>query len=96
MHDGIFLSTDQVEPSLRNEFWRALFRPIFDVAPINEGDAFQGSVSVRPIGQLTIGSAHCNRQLYRRDRQLIVDGGLDHYLLQLLIAGSMNADCASS
>ncbi len=93
MQDGIHLSTDQIEPALRNEFWRAVHRPIFDVAPANEGDELRGSVTAHPIGSLTIGSTNINSQIYRRDRQVIVDSGMDHYLLYLLLAGTIKAEC---
>jgi hypothetical protein len=93
VQDGIYLSTDQIEPALRNEFWRAVHRPIFDVAPASEGDQLRGSVTARPIGSLTIGSTNINSQIYRRDRQVIVDSGMDHYLLYLLVAGTIKAEC---
>lgn len=93
VQDGIYLSTDQIEPALRNEFWRAVHRPIFDVAPADEGDQLRGSVTARPIGSLTIGSTNFNSQIYRRDRQVIVDSGMDHYLLYLLVAGTIEAEC---
>jgi len=93
MRGAIFLSTDQIEPALRNEFWRAVSRPVFDVLPAEAGGALRGSVLARPIGRLTIAATHFNGQLYRRDRQIIVGGGLDHYLLQLIVAGTMKADC---
>ena len=93
VQDGIYLSTDEIEPALRNEFWRAVHRPIFDVAPASEGDQLRGSVTARPIGSLTIGSTNINSQIYRRDRQVIVDSGMDHYLLYLLVAGTINAEC---
>lgn len=93
MQDGIFLSTDQIEPGLRNEFWRAVNRPIADVTPPEKRGELQGSVMARPIGNLTIGSTNINSQIYRRDRQVIVDGGMDHYLLYLPIAGTIEAEC---
>jgi AraC-like DNA-binding protein len=93
MRGGIFLSTNQVEPGLRNEFWRSVSQPLFDVFPTEVDGQLQGSVMARPIGGLTIVLASFNRQQQVRSRQIIARGGLDHYLLHLVIAGTMKANC---
>lgn len=93
MHDGIFLSTDLVDPSLRNDFWRAALRLLFDVGPISPDEHLKGASLTRPVGNLSITSITSNRQQYVRSPRTISSGGLDHYILYFIVSGAMTADC---
>ncbi|GGC53287.1 hypothetical protein GCM10010994_10430 [Chelatococcus reniformis] len=95
MLDELLLTTDGVEPRLRNEVWRAITQPVFETTlhPDGRDTVLRGSVRSRPLGSLLIGRTSFNAQRYRRDRRVIAQGGLDHYLVQLLVAGSLHGDC---
>ena len=47
----------------------------------------------RALGSLLIGPTSFNRQQYRRDHRIIVQGGLDQYFIQLFVAGTITGDC---
>jgi len=93
MDDGIFLSTDQVEPALRNSFWRGVLRPLFDAFPTESDGQLQGSALVRPIGGLTVASVSFNHQRHVRDSMTIATSTLDNYLLHFIVAGRCRAEC---
>lgn len=95
MTGDLLLSTDLVEPSLRSEAWREITRPFFETTwyPGEDGAPLEGSLRSRSIGSLLIGPTSFNRQQYRRDRRVILRGGLDQYLLQLFVAGTLEGDC---
>jgi len=93
--DEIFLSTDMVEPGLRNDLWREVSRPFFETTQY-PGDAemrLEGSIRSRAIGALLIGPTSFNQQQYSRDRRAILRGGLEQYFIQLFVAGRLEADC---
>ncbi|RQS68456.1 helix-turn-helix domain-containing protein [Burkholderia sp. Bp8963] len=87
----IIISTDAVEPCLRNDFWREVTSPIFDTTPVDgtTNTPLFGTIRSRPVGGLLIGTVSFNAQRYRRDRRVIAQGGLDHHLIQILTAGTM-------
>ena len=92
--DELLLSTDMVEPHLRTDFWREATRPYFDTTGhADSGGALEGSIRSRTLGSLLIGPTSFNQQQYRRDRRVILEGGLDHYLLQLFVSGALQGDC---
>lgn len=96
MHGDLYLSTDLIEPALRNDYWREITRPFFEtLLQANDSEVLlEGSVSSRFIGKLTAGRSTFNTQHYRRDRRIIRQGGLDHsYLIQLRLTGTTEADC---
>lgn len=95
MQDELFLSTDLVEPRLRDDLWRTVSQPFFDTTKPEDADAttLEGSVRSRPLGSLLIGPTSFNRQQLRRDRRLILQSGFDVYLVQLLLAGTIDGDC---
>ncbi|SNT00968.1 transcriptional regulator, AraC family [Sphingomonas laterariae] len=94
MPRSVRLSTDQIEPNLRDEFWRDISRPLFEVELLNgEDDALRGAFSSRPVAGLTVATTRFNAQRYRRDRRTIVESGLDTYLVQVLVAGTLRGDC---
>ncbi|WP_205794183.1 helix-turn-helix domain-containing protein [Burkholderia sp. Ac-20353] len=87
----IIISTDAVEPCLRNDFWREVTFPVFDTTPVDgtTSTPLCGAIHSRPVGGLLIGTVSFNAQRYRRDRRVIAQGGLDHYMIQMLTAGTM-------
>ncbi|MGH8157708.1 MAG: helix-turn-helix domain-containing protein [Rhodanobacter sp.] len=95
MQKGLFVSTELFEPSLRDEAWREITRPFFDVTPGTGVDeiTLEGSLKSQPIGTLLIGPTTYNFQQYNRNRRIILQSGLDHYLLQLFLAGTLKGDC---
>lgn len=95
MLDELFLTTDLVDPRLRTEAWREIARPFFEVTQCADGAEaiLEGSVRSRLMGTLLIGPTSFNEQQYRRDRRLVLRSGLDHYLIQLFVAGRLEGDC---
>lgn len=90
----IRLSTDQIEPRHRTEFWWELSRPLTDVvAGDGASGELRGAIDAHPVAGLMVGRLSFNQQIYRRDRRTILLGGLDHYLLQMFVAGRMRGDC---
>lgn len=95
MRNGVFLSTDQVEPELRTEVWREITRSVFETTPTPDStDAtLEGSLGSLAVGSLLIGPTSFNDQLYRRGRRLIVETSLDSYMVQLFVSGALEGDC---
>ncbi|PCE29934.1 helix-turn-helix domain-containing protein [Burkholderia ubonensis] len=87
----IIICTDAVEPGLRNDFWREVTLPVFDTTPLDDdaNAVLEGSIQSRLVGELLIGETSFNAQQYRRDRRVIAQGGLDHYVIQAITAGSL-------
>jgi AraC-like DNA-binding protein len=91
---GIFISTDSVGPDVRQDFWRQVKQPLYDIefprcAP---APRFQASMRVRQIGDFLIGQTAFGRHRCVRSKRTIVQGGLDGYLLHLVDAGSISGD----
>jgi AraC-like DNA-binding protein len=95
-YSNIFINTDAIDQSQRDDFWREVTRPVCDTTRVTSaGDtSLEGTMLVRPVGGLTLGSTTFNAQHYVRDKRIIAQGGLDHYLLQVLVAGSIKGDFA--
>ena len=95
MQDEIYVSTEGVEPALRNDVWRAITGSLFEtrLPPGNRKALLEGSVSLIPFGGLLVGTTTFNQQTYHRNQRLVVQTGLDQYLLQLFTAGSLNGHC---
>lgn len=89
-----FISTEAIEPALRNEYWRDVTRPFCETTlPSLEMPAtLEGSMRLRHLGALTFGSTVFNAQVYRRNQAMIVRSGLDHYLIHVLVAGFLRGD----
>ncbi len=90
----LFLSTAQMDPDFRNEFWRTLIRPIYEISSF-DGDTkapLEGKILSFSTGPLTIGATAHNQQRYQRDKRLIGVGGLDFYMIQMLTGGSLVGD----
>ncbi|MET2832665.1 helix-turn-helix domain-containing protein [Mesorhizobium shangrilense] len=89
------LSTNLVQSDLRTEYWREITRPFFETTqhPEDSNSTLEGSLTSRAIGSLLIGPTSFNQQQYRRDRRIVLQGGLDQYLVQLFITGTLEGDC---
>lgn len=94
----IYLSTNQIDPDARNDFWRTLIRPIYEISSFdgNTDTSLEGEIWSYSSGPLTIGATRFNQQRYHRDRKLISLGGLDFYLIQLITAGDLKGDFAGN
>ncbi|WDD96157.1 helix-turn-helix domain-containing protein [Burkholderia sp. FERM BP-3421] len=95
----VFLSTDTVEPALREGYWRQVMRPIAEVERA-DGEPVAGSpaeghddaglaatLASRMCGDMLLWRASVNAQHYRRDSRTIQQSGLDQYWVQLVQAG---------
>lgn len=88
----ISVSTDMVDDKLRNEFWRAAIKPMYEIVAENKNYQFSGAIAARALGTFQIGATSFNTQNYSRTRKLIAQGGLDHYVLQLITGGNLRGD----
>jgi AraC-like DNA-binding protein len=87
----LFISTDFVEPKLRNDFWRKVKQPLYELEfhelePLRQ---FRGSMRVRTVGDLLVGQVTVGLQRCVRSERTIVQGGIDGYLLQIIRAGGI-------
>lgn len=89
-----FISTDAIEPSLRNEYWREVTRPFCDTRPLSTAKEapLEGAMRIRHLGGLTLGATTFNAQHYKRDPATIARSGLNHYLVHVVVAGSIHGD----
>lgn len=89
-----FISTDAIEHSQRDEYWREVTRPFCDTTLDSTDDAatLEGTMRIRHLGGMTLGSTSFNAQRYKRDKATIARSGLDHYLVHVLVAGSIHGD----
>ncbi|MGE8637487.1 MAG: helix-turn-helix domain-containing protein [Achromobacter sp.] len=88
------ISTDAIEPSLRNEYWREVTRPFCDTTPLSTAEraTLEGTMRIRHLGGLTLGATTFNAQNYKRDLATIARSGLDHFLVHVVVAGSIHGD----
>lgn len=96
-NDEILVSTDLVEDSLRSDFWREVTRPFYETTPlIGAGRArLEGTIKLRQVAGLQIGSVTFNAQRYNRDRRIIAWSDLDGYLVAI-VAADMSGDFAGA
>lgn len=94
MKGGFYISTDMVEESVRDDFWRETSSLLYEISPTgDEGDAgVTGSVRSRLFGSMVLGNTTFNRQYCQRSLSLIAQTDLDFYLLQLILAGEYRGD----
>ncbi|VVD81106.1 Transcriptional activator FeaR [Pandoraea iniqua] len=92
----IRISTDLIEPSLRDDYWREVTRPFVETLRSTTANAppLEGTMLIRTVGSMTLGSTKFNAQRYVRDKRTIAQGGLDDYLIHVLAAGSIHGDFA--
>ncbi|WP_312196792.1 helix-turn-helix domain-containing protein [Brucella anthropi] len=86
------ISTDMVEDKLRNEFWRAVLKPMYEITGEDKDYQFTGTIVARSLGSIQIGATSFNTQNYKRAPKLIAQGGLDHYVLQFITGGDLHGD----
>ena len=81
-----------IEDKLRNEFWRAVLKPMYEITDENGNYQFSGSVVARSLGSIQIGATSFNSQNYKRAPKLIAQGGLNQYVLQRITGGDLIGD----
>ena len=91
--DEVSVSTDLVEDSLRNDFWREVTRPFYETTPLigSEVPQLEGTIGLRQMAGLQFASVTFNAQRYNRDRRIIAWSGLDQYLIAVA-AADMSGD----
>lgn len=94
MKGGQYISTDMVEQTERNDFWREVSSLLYEITPINNdtNNVITGSVRSRLLGNMVVGNTTFNDQYCTRSTRLIAQTDLDHYLLQLVLAGEYRGD----
>ncbi len=90
----IYLSTADLSPEARNDFWRTVIRPIYEIASPNgsASDTLQGEILSYSAGPLTIGSTTFSEQSYQRDKHQIDREKSDFYLIQYITSGDLRGD----
>lgn len=90
----IYLSTADIAPEARNDFWRTVIRPIYEIASPNgsASDTLQGEILSYSAGPLTIGSTTFSEQSYQRDKHQIDREKSDFYLIQYITSGDLRGD----
>ncbi len=74
----------------RFEQWSDLFSPIFEVSlpDRNAREVFHGRLETHHLGGVLLGRCATVTQTFQRNAQVIARSGMDHYLIQLLCAGT--------
>ena len=90
----LILSSEMVDPYIRNDWWRSLSSAIYTIEPVDteENNVLYGYVKSKPFGSLVIGITAFNAQYAKRDHAMIAQDNLDLYLIQLIISGDYSAD----
>lgn len=90
----IYISTNQLEPKSRNDFWRTVIGPIYEISSIERGSpgTLEGEIESRAAGRLSIGRTRFNDQRYKRDKKLIKLANFEFYLVQLITGGTLCGD----
>ncbi len=90
----VVFSSKTVESARRSDCWREMTRPIFDIGmpDNNHNGVIEGELSSRSNGELLIGRTTFSAQSFVRSRQKIQTTGLDGYVLQLFVEGSMRGN----
>lgn len=83
-----------VDDKIRDDFWRDVLKPVFDVSnPDTENrHGFNGTIRSRPFGEILIGTTTFNGQHYQRTSKIITQGGLDQYVVQVILAGGLRGN----
>ena len=94
MKEELSLSTDMVDPYIRNDWWRTVSSVIYMVSPASAEPKTRlaGYVKSHPMGDIVLGLTAFNSQYVDRNRAMIAQDCLDLYLVQLIIAGDYRAD----
>lgn len=96
MKTDFYLSTDMVDASNRNDFWRETSALLYEVSPVagQKAASLSGSVRSRLFGSMVLGNTTFNTQHCRRTPSLVAQTDLDFYLLQLILAGEYRGNFA--
>lgn len=96
MESNFYISTDMVDASIRDDFWRETSSLLYEVTPVDGkgGAGMSGSVRSRLFGSLVLGNTTFNAQDCRRTPSLIAQTDLDFYLLQVILAGEYRGNFA--
>lgn len=91
---ALYISTELVEPAIRDEFWRSATKPAFETTPVetDQKNTLSGSIKAYPLGSLLVGSTTFSSQNYKRDHRMIAQSSIDHYLVQVVVAGRIVGD----
>ncbi len=94
MTKELFLSTDMVDAEIRDDFWRDAVKLFYEVSSLDDENekGFIGTLSSYPFGNMLVGSTTFNNQRYERTANIIAQNGLDHYVLQAMLAGTLSGD----
>ncbi|TAK99140.1 MAG: helix-turn-helix domain-containing protein [Rhodospirillaceae bacterium] len=84
-------STQEMPAASRFEAWRESMAPLLDVAPATEGaaGAFFGEFESYLVGPLVMGGTTYDAHRYGRSPERIARDGLNHYHLNLHLAGGV-------
>lgn len=90
----IHLSTSDIAPEARNDFWRTVIRPIYEIATPNgdPSETLRGEILSYSAGPLTIGTTSFSEQSYQRDKHQIDRENSDFYLIQFITSGDLSGD----
>ncbi|WP_285537209.1 helix-turn-helix domain-containing protein [Brucella sp. NBRC 12950] len=88
---GLFLSTEMIDVQDRDDFWRDAVKPIYDLSSTNEEviGGFSGTLHSHPVGGMLVGSTTHNAQRYQRTHRIIAQGGMNQYILQVIMEGNL-------
>lgn len=88
------MSTEMVGEGDRNDFWREITKPLFEASPLpdDRGRPLEGLVRSRSFGSLVVASTTFGPQRQSRDRRTILQSGVEHYLVQIMISGTLKGD----
>jgi len=94
MINTIKLSTELIQESHRNDYWREVTRPAFETVrnPNDQQKTFFGEISAKQVGEIVLGSTKFNAQRYIRDQRSISSFGLDNYMIQIVTSGTLRGD----
>jgi AraC-like DNA-binding protein len=94
MTKELFLSTDMVDAEIRDNFWRDAIKLFYEVSSLNDENekGFIGTLRSFPFANMLFGSTTFNSQHYERTANIIAQSGLDHYVLQAMLAGTMTGN----
>ncbi len=83
-----------VDAEIRDDFWRDAVKLFYEVSSLDDENekGFIGTLSSYPFGNMLVGSTTFNNQRYERTANIIAQNGLDHYVLQAMLAGTLSGD----
>ena len=94
MSRDIRLSSEQVEPRLREGFVREMLKPLYVPSPVDggQGSSLYVRMTIRPAHTLLLWRSAFGRLQYLRDRRLVQRSNVDHFQVMVLLKGSLAGD----